>query len=151
MSLETRIRPPFVLAFFAALALIADHVVGAPPAGALRWGSSAALLSLGAAIAIIGLRTSAKAHTTHDPLRPESASALVTQGIYAWTRNPMYVGLTLMLTGICVWSGGGAGIGLVPAFVAYIDRFQIRPEERALRRKFGEAFEVYRTRVRRWL
>ena len=81
-----------------------------------------------------------------------STATVVTTGVYRFTRNPMYVGLTLVLAGWCV--GLGTAVGLVvtvPLLVAYLTRFQIVPEERALARHFGEPFADYRARVRRWL
>jgi protein-S-isoprenylcysteine O-methyltransferase Ste14 len=92
-----------------------------------------------------------RAGTTPDPVHVDRASTLVTTGVYAWTRNPMYVGLTLLLCAwACVlaapWTAAGP-----PLFAAYITRFQILPEERALSERFGEAYAAYLRRVRRWI
>ena len=84
-------------------------------------------------------------------MTPASASSLVTSGVYGVTRNPMYVGLLFVLV---AWASLLAApwtlIGPL-VFVAYISRFQIAPEERALSTIFGDAYSQYRTRVRRWL
>lgn len=105
----------------------------------------------GGATALAGDLAFRRAKTTINPFRPGNATTLVTWGIYRWTRNPMYVGLTLVLIG---WAAfiGGAWMLLGPVFfVLYITRFQIVPEERALSSKFGDAYAEYAARVRRWV
>ena len=79
----------------------------------------------------------ARARTTIDPLHPAAASALVSGGVFRLTRNPMYLGLALVLAGLALRLGDGGSALLVAGFVAYINRFQIAPEERALRAHFG--------------
>ena len=91
------------------------------------------------------------AQTTINPLDPNEAEALVTSGIFGISRNPMYVGLTLVLLAWAVFLQNSMAFITLPLFVIYITVFQIRPEERALAQKFGAAFESYRTSVRRWL
>jgi protein-S-isoprenylcysteine O-methyltransferase Ste14 len=110
-----------------------------------------ALIVLGIAIVAAGLVSFAEARTTPNPMRPHDASALVTSGIYRWTRNPMYVGDVVMLAGVAVWLGSASSLVAVAAFVAWIDRVQIPAEERALRAIFGERYDAYCRRVRRWL
>ena len=110
-----------------------------------------AVASVGAVISGLGAREFRRARTTVDPLHPERASAVVTSGIYNFTRNPMYVGILFVLLGwFLAWGALSAVVGL-PLFVAYITRYQIVPEERALQAKFGSAYAAYRARVRRWL
>ena len=89
--------------------------------------------------------------TTVDPLRPARASGLVTSGPNRVTRNPMYVGMAGALVAHALIRGGWATVLPVAAFVAVIDRVQIRPEEAALRELFGEEYDAYCRRVRRWL
>jgi len=67
------------------------------------------------------------------------------------TRNPMYLGLALILFSFCIYLGNPLSILAVIAFIAYITRFQIIPEERALTEKFGQSYTQYRNSVRRWL
>ena len=76
---------------------------------------------------------------------------MVTTGICRVTRNPMYLGFALALLGWGLWLGHAVALGVPLAFVLYVNRFQIQPEERALRAKFGAPYEDYRRRVRRWL
>lgn len=105
----------------------------------------------GALLALAGVFRFRRHATTVHPHHPQRASTLVTSGVYRVTRNPMYLGLALMLVGACVRLGSPlALLGLV-AYVAYMNRFQIGPEERALTGLFGEAYTAYTRSVRRWL
>ncbi len=110
-----------------------------------------ATLSLAVGIliaAIIGFR---KAKTTVDPMHPEAASAIVTAGIYRFTRNPMYLGFLFALISWAVFLGNVFSALMALLFFAYINRFQIAPEERALRARFGTSYERYLGSVRRWI
>ncbi len=107
--------------------------------------------SLGGVISAAGAREFRKARTTVNPLHPERASSVVTDGIYRYTRNPMYVGIAFVLIGCFLAFGALSAAAGLPAFVWYITRFQIEPEERVLREKFGRAYTDYQQRVRRWV
>ncbi len=112
----------------------------------------ALLLALfGLSIDLVSLGLFRKARTTVNPLEPEKASQLVTGGLYKISRNPMYLGMLLIILGWAAYQG--VFIGLIPviAFVLYITRFQIIPEERALIRRFGDEYRAYMHRVRRWI
>ena len=98
-----------------------------------------------------GVLTFLKARTTVHPGRPEHASRLVATGIYQISRNPMYLGLLLMLAGWSLALANGLAMLLLPVFVAGMNRLQILPEERILREKFGSEFDAYVRTVRRWL
>lgn len=91
-----------------------------------------------------------RAHTTFNPFRPESATALVTSGVFAWTRNPMYLGLSLLLFGWAIMLGTLSPFAGPLLFVPLIRHVQIRPEELALRRRFGSAYDRYCQGVNRW-
>jgi protein-S-isoprenylcysteine O-methyltransferase Ste14 len=110
-----------------------------------------AFAASGAATAISGALTFRRAHTTVNPMKPESASALVDWGVFSITRNPMNLGLLLVLTAWAIFLSNPLAFLFLPAFVLYINRFQIAPEERALASLFGRDFDAYRSRVRRWL
>jgi protein-S-isoprenylcysteine O-methyltransferase Ste14 len=90
-------------------------------------------------------------HTTVEPFVPSQASALVTDGPNAVTRNPMYLGMAGLLAAHALWRGGWRTALPVAGFVAVIDRVQVRPEEEALRGVFGEEYAAYCRRVPRWL
>ncbi len=91
------------------------------------------------------------AGTTVNPMKPESSSSLVVTGIYAFTRNPMYLGLLLVLVAWAIHLAHPAAFLVLPLFVLYMNRFQIQPEERALASRFGPSFTAYASRVRRWI
>ena len=111
-----------------------------------------ALIALaGTSIAAAGLARLRRLGTTPDPIDIESATKLATDGIYRWTRNPMYLGMILVLVGWALALGAALAWVGPPAFALYIQRFQIVPEEAAMARKFGEDFERYRKTTRRWL
>ncbi len=109
------------------------------------------LLASGVFFGVSSTRTFNKAATTINPSKPETASSLVSSGIYQISRNPMYVGLALYLAAWAVYlSSVWPFIGVV-GFILYTNRFQIVPEERALLGIFGSEFESYKSKVRRWL
>lgn len=112
-----------------------------------------ALLLVGAGVSIdaVSLLAFFRARTTISPLQPERASTLVVSGLYCFSRNPMYLGLLIVLCGWAVWLANPLNAVLVALFVALMNAWQIRPEERALRAKFGQSYEQYCQRVRRWL
>lgn len=151
-SLEVRIPPPAVAAVIAAAMWGASRlapVLEIP--SALRLGAAAAILLAGIGFSAGGVLAFRRARTTLNPTKPEQASSLVCSGIYRITRNPMYVGLACVLVAWAVFlSSAWALLGPL-AFVLYIDRFQIAPEERALTKLFGSEFADYQARVRRWL
>ena len=92
-----------------------------------------------------------RAHTTLNPITPDSASSLVQSGIYRVTRNPMYLGLLFALVGWAFYLANVLTFLFLPVFLLYMNRFQIEPEERALRARFGQEFLEYTSRVRRWI
>ena len=92
-----------------------------------------------------------RARTTVNPMQPSSASALVTSGIYRYTRNPMYLGMLFVLVGWALYLANVLAFLFLPAFILYMNRFQIEPEERAMTALFGQEFLEYASRVRRWI
>lgn len=151
-ALDNRIPPPVVAAGCAAAAWFAAP---APGADGVPWAwrlcMALALALAGGAVAAAGSLSFRRAKTTVNPLRPAAASSLVTTGIYRYTRNPMYVGMAAVLAGVAAWLWWAPAWLAPAAFVAYITRFQIRPEERALAHRFGDAYTRYCDQVRRWL
>lgn len=105
----------------------------------------------GTVIALAGLVEFIRRKTTVNPVTPGAAAVVVTSGIYRWSRNPMYLGLLLVLIGWAVWLSNLMAFALLPLFVLYMNRFQIEPEERALSAKFGRSFTEYTRSVRRWV
>ena len=153
--LEHRIPPPVIDAICMALMWGIARVLPraqAWPRGA-GWATALGLgLALaGGLIALAGVLEFRRARTTVNPLAPAKASALVTGGIYRITRNPMYLGMLGVLIGWAVYLGNAAALFGLPAFVWLLNTLQIKPEERALKARFGSAFDRYAGRVRRWL
>jgi protein-S-isoprenylcysteine O-methyltransferase Ste14 len=109
------------------------------------------VMALAAIAPIAALTEFRRAETTVDPHKPETATALVTTGVYAWTRNPMYLGLSVLLVGWAIRLGTLSPLAGPLLFVPLIQRVQIRVEEHALRVVFGRDYEDYCHRVNRWL
>jgi protein-S-isoprenylcysteine O-methyltransferase Ste14 len=146
--LEHRIPPPLVAIITAVLMWLAVRPIA--PLGNRLWLALLVVLA-GVAVCLAGVASFRRARTTVNPLKPESASSLVVAGIYRHTRNPMYLGFAIILLGWCVFLGSALAVIGVAAFVLFIGRFQIRPEERALRELFGAEFDAFCGRVRRWV
>lgn len=106
---------------------------------------------LGAYFAVSGLLAFRHVGTTVKPQCPLRTKALVTTGVYRYTRNPMYLSFIIFLCGFAVLLGNGWALLWVIALGGYLTQFQIKPEERALQEQFSDQFTVYRQRVRRWL
>ena len=110
-----------------------------------------ALVMAGGVFDISGLFAFLKAKTTINPLRPGNTSHMVIAGIYRYSRNPMYFGLLLVLSGWATYLSHPLPFLILPLFVAYMNRFQIAPEERVLSAKFGPEYLTYKQSVRRWI
>jgi protein-S-isoprenylcysteine O-methyltransferase Ste14 len=151
-SLELKLPPLALGVIVAALMWCASSAMPAFnftfPARAL---SSVSLALIGAATCLSGIVSFRRARTTVNPMKPDSTSSLVVSGIYKYSRNPMYLGFLLILLGWAAFLSNFAALILLPAFVLYMNRFQIGPEERALGSLFAHEYPAYRARVRRWL
>jgi protein-S-isoprenylcysteine O-methyltransferase Ste14 len=109
------------------------------------------VIAFGLSFDLMGLLEFRKHATTISPLSPNKSALVVSSGIYRITRNPMYLGLAIVLVGVTIAVGSPMGLLMVIVFVLYITRFQIKPEERILEAKFGEAFVDYKAKVKRWI
>ena len=150
-SLESKVPPPavvLVMAVFMRLISLAAPSLHFDLA-AHNW-LAVVLISAGFVTGVSGVVTFRKAKTTTNPMKPH-ASSLVTWGVYAISRNPMYLGGLIMLAGWAIFLLNGPAFLFLPMYVLYIDRFQIAPEERALTSLFGETYMAYQARTRRWL
>lgn len=146
--LEHRVPPPLVAVIIGVLMWLLARPV--PAFGARAWLAILILLA-GVAVCLAGVLSFRRARTTVNPLKPETASSLVIAGIYRRTRNPMYLGFAIVLLAWSIALASFAALLGVVAFVLYMNRFQIGPEERALRQLFGAEFDAYCARVRRWV
>ena len=151
-QLELKI-PPVAVVLLAGLAMWL--VSAAAPSFAWQFpyqrAITLALAVAGVFVAVLGVVSFRRAGTTVNPTKPQATSSLVSGGIYRFSRNPMYLGFLLVLVGCAVFLGNALAFIFIPAFVLYMNRFQITPEERALSSMFGAEFTAYKQRVRRWL
>ncbi|MFS1523534.1 methyltransferase family protein [Microbulbifer sp. 2304DJ12-6] len=104
-----------------------------------------------ALISLSGVMHFRAAKTTVDPRNPKKSEILVTNGIYRYTRNPMYVGFSFFLIGFSIFLNSAYSAILVPIFIVYLTLFQIIPEEKILQQIFTQEFINYKNSVRRWL
>ena len=148
--LKNKIPPPIVTLVFAALIYFPNEW---SPSIVFSGQSiiSLFLMMVGFIVLLIAISAFIKLKTTINPLNPEAASSLVTTGIFRISRNPMYLGMLLLIISLWVKTGAVSGFILVPSFVAYLNYFQILPEERAMKAIFSGKYKVYCQQVRRWL
>jgi protein-S-isoprenylcysteine O-methyltransferase Ste14 len=151
-SLEARVPAPIVALAVASAMWLVSSDMSPPDAGAPeRELVVSVAMHLSGALAIAAFVGLLWAGTTFNPFKPERATKLVTGGVYAFSRNPIYLSLLLLLVAYAVFLWSLLAAPGPAVFVAYITRFQIVPEERALETKFGIAFTNYKSRVRRWI
>ena len=149
---SSRVPPPFWMLFFAALMWALDRycpitTLIAAPWNRLGW----CLIAIAPLAPLTAMMQFRRAHTTINPLDPAKVTVLVTDGIYRWTRNPMYLGLFVLLAGWAIHLGTLSCFVLPPLFVLFMTQIQILPEERALREHFGDDYERYYRQVGRWV
>lgn len=117
----------------------------------VRFTLSICLLVIAALFLLLSVNKFKVYHTTVNPTSPEKTSSLVTSGIYAISRNPMYVSFTLMLLALVLLLGNFVALLMVVFFIIYINASQIPKEEQALQALFGQQYLNYKKNVRRWL
>lgn len=151
-ALELKVPPPAVALLMAALMWLCAWAV--PAFGFLFPARDLYAIGLAVAGAVtdgLAIVSFVRAGTTVNPMKPASASSLVVSGIYKLTRNPMYLASLLFLAAWAIHLSNVVAFLLLPAFILYMNRFQITPEERALAALFGQDFAAYKSRARRWL
>ncbi|HWM47200.1 MAG TPA: isoprenylcysteine carboxylmethyltransferase family protein [Xanthobacteraceae bacterium] len=145
-------QPPYIFLAFLAGATVLEALVPLPVAAAYpvaRYVAGAALIA--AALAIV-FAAGARFHAAGTNIPPSlPTTALVVEGVYAWTRNPFYLGAVLVFGGLAVAAGSLWAVLLLVPFVWVINVGVIAREERYLERRFGDAYRAYKARVRRWL
>lgn len=151
-SLELKVPPPAVAALVAVVMWGLSFITPVVEVSSrYRVAAAIALALAGGAFSIAGILSFRRARTTVNPKKPESASSLVSSGIYRITRNAMYVGLLFVLVAWATFLAAPWSLLGPPAFFFYIGRFQIAPEEQALSKIFGARYSAYKAKVRRWL
>lgn len=151
-GLELRIPPLLVTALVAAaMAGVSALSPGTAYEFPARPWLATLLAALGAGVALAGVVEFHRAGTTVNPVRTAAVRRVVTGGIYRASRNPMYLGFAFALTGWALWLANALALLGVPLLVAYLNRYQIAPEERLMRDRFGAEYEAYLAQVRRWI
>lgn len=150
--LENKIPPPIVALVFALIMWLISLVSPVMDMSFMMIViASVVIFTVGLFFCLAGLISFRCAKTTVNPLKPETASSLVRSGVYRISRNPMYVGLALFLLSISIYLSSPFSIMGVIGFIFYMNKFQIKPEEKALEKIFSIEFVAYRQRVHRWL
>lgn len=146
-----KVPPPIWALIYLLIAVAVSALAGWPRLPGLP------IVPLGVVLAVIGVAFPVWAAThfvrARTTFHPDAAAhaRLVVEGPYRFTRNPMYLGLTLVTLGIAVWNGAWP-MFLAPIGIAVtVSLVHIPYEEAAMRREFGDAFDDYMRRVRRWL
>jgi protein-S-isoprenylcysteine O-methyltransferase Ste14 len=155
--LELKIPPLALVILTASTMALGAHLLGtawwaigfAPAIWMLVW--SGMWILAGVAVCLCGAWAFRQARTTVNPMQPSKASTLVCNGIYRYSRNPMYLGFYMALIGWGSLLGHYLFWVVLLLFQAYLTRFQIVPEERALTARFGDSFVQYTQQVRRWV
>jgi protein-S-isoprenylcysteine O-methyltransferase Ste14 len=150
MKQSTRLLPPvYFLCALIVMAMLnfsvpAMHWIGSP------WNlTGIAPILVGAALNIVAYTQFKRHKTTIKPF--EYSSALVTDGVFRTSRNPMYLGMVCILTGVAIWLASLTPLVVIPLFAWWLTVKFIIPEEDGLAEQFGHAYEVYKTSVRRWV
>ena len=150
--LEMRV-PPLVVTLCGALAMLATDVLW--PDSRVSWMQqpwlALLLLAVGIGVALAGVLAFRRQRTSVNPLHGDGVATLVGQGVYRWTRNPMYLGFVLWLLSLAFWLGHAAVLAVPLLVVVWLTRWQIVPEERLLAQRFGQGYHDYCARVRRWI
>jgi protein-S-isoprenylcysteine O-methyltransferase Ste14 len=152
MNLEQKIPPVIVTTVFALLMLLSSIVVTSLNIE-LMYSFTLSVVSLivGIVFIISGIVSFRIHRTTVNPVKTDNVSTLVKSGIYQYTRNPMYVGMLLMLCSYCFYLSNILNLIFIALFVTYMNKFQIKPEEVFLNNLFGHEYLAYKRNVRRWL
>jgi protein-S-isoprenylcysteine O-methyltransferase Ste14 len=148
--METKIPPPIVTLIFGFATYLSRKIF---PEIEIQYSSffGIFLLLLGFFILISAVKLFRNDKTTVNPLSPEQATKLVTNGIFKLSRNPMYLGMALILASVAVFFNIIGGIISMALFCLYITKFQIIPEEKAMKELFAQDFEQYMQATRRWI
>ena len=150
MSLKNKVPPPLVTLIFGLIIFYSTELI---PSVSFKYQALIAtiILILGIVVMLFAILTFRRLQTTINPLQPDKATSLATSGVFELSRNPMYLGMLLILMAISLASGAIASLFILPAFITYISFFQILPEEQAMRELFPDHYDDYCKKVRRWI
>lgn len=141
--------PPSWLAVFVALAWAQATYL--PMLAFGGWARPVGVVLIGAGLGIAGLAVMQFFARRTTVIPRETPSALVQSGIYRLTRNPIYLGDVLILAGVILRWDAVPSLLLLPVFMAFIQHRFILGEEAHIRAEFGDSYDAYAARVRRWL
>jgi len=147
--METKIPPPIVTLIFIFLIGFSNRLIE-PFSFEFQTPLGVMIIICGLSVLISAARVFKQLETTINPMQPSQASKLAIIGPFKYTRNPMYLGMSIMLIGFGLIFGAKLTVCFVVMFVLYITVFQIIPEERAMQEKFTD-WNDYCAKVRRWL
>jgi protein-S-isoprenylcysteine O-methyltransferase Ste14 len=151
-SAKVRFPPPLVFIGFLLIAAVIDRLAGLSGLQvplSLRLLLASAAIGFGLAVGIAAIGRFRRAGTPPQPWR--EVTALVTTGVYRFTRNPMYLGMASIYLGLALAIGSIAALALLPVVIIVIQAQVIVREEAYMTRAFGAPYADYRKRVRRWL
>jgi len=141
--------PPLIFAAAVAIGLLLQRVRPLPlPSPALGKPLGAALAAGGVGVGLAAVAALKGAGTNVNPY--EQTSAIVESGPYTFSRNPIYLGMALLGTGVGILAKAGWVLALLPAAVAVVQKGVVEREEAYLMRRFPDAYPAYQARVRRW-
>lgn len=151
-GIHLRIPPLVLVLIFATAMALIDSVWNEWTAVfSWNWLPASILFLCGGVLVLAGVLEFRRAQTTVNPLNPQASSAIVTSRVYRFSRNPMYLGMLLILGGLATLFANPFNFLLLPMFALYLNHFQIIPEEKVLITKFGQDYRDYLNQVRRWL
>ena len=148
--MKTKIPPPILALVMIVLIYLSSFFIESTTFN-YQGSLSVLVLIMGLACVLPSFRLFARYKTTISPLKPSDTTVLVTEGMYRYSRNPMYLGLLLLTISSTIWFGTWFGIIINILFIFLINFLQIIPEEEALLTIFGEEYEEYKKNVRRWI
>ena len=147
MNLDTKIPPPIVTLIILTLIYLFDLKEYNLNTNVI----SVVILFIGIIFIISAVVQFVNRKTTVNPTKPYKTTSLVITGTYKITRNPMYLGMLLIIISFAFYKASIISLILIPFFIFYINKFQIEPEEFEMRKKFGKEYEDYCKKVDRWI
>ena len=148
--MKNKIPPPIVTLLFGVTIYLSKNIFTHPNCNFLDW-ASIILLLFGIFIIRSAFLLFRNYKTTINPVNLSKTSSLVNTGVFKYTRNPMYLGMALILLSIGLKFNLYGGIIFVIIFIVFITRFQIIPEEKAMEKLFEKEFLNYKGKTRRWI
>ena len=152
MTLKTKIPPPVYMLTFAGIMWLLDRYApiahwNTPPWTDIGWG----IMVTGFLIDLSSITLFLRRKTSPNPMKPKKASKLVKTGLYRYTRNPMYLGMLILLSGWSIQLGSLSPLVFPPLLLITLTYLQIIPEEIALSEVLGKPYVAYKNSVPRWL